>query len=91
MKVLNDIKGNPLPFLAGAAIGYYIVDQKMKSETTIKKVLIVGGAAVMAHLVYVQLTSKKNEPVIYNGGLPPVQGVRQTPVYKVKGTNGNIE
>lgn len=78
MKVLNDIKGNPLPFLAGAAVGYYIIDQKMKSESTAKKVLIVGGIALMAHLVYVQLTAKDRKPTVYNSGLPPVQGIKQT-------------
>jgi len=84
MKVLNDIKGNPLPFLAGAAIGYYIIDQKIKAESTTKKAVIIGAIALMSHLVYVQLTTKKNDMVI-NQDLNPVQGIKQTGAQKTKG------
>lgn len=81
IELINELKGNPIAALAGAGVGYYYVNNQMKSAKTIEKALVVFSVALSFHVIYVALTTKKNEPVIYNGGLPPVQGVRQTPVY----------
>lgn len=77
MDAINQLKGNPVAFLAGAGVGYYYVKEQMKSAKSIEKLLVVFGVAVSFHVIYITLTDKKNDIVI-NKDLPPIKGVKQT-------------
>ncbi len=77
-KIFQDLQGNPLPFLAGAAIGYYYADNKMKEPTACKRAISVIVGGISAHLLYGFIADKGKNSMQIIGDQKPVIGVKQT-------------
>lgn len=77
-KEIVELLSNPLPFLAGAAIGYYYSEHKMASPTITKKWVAVVGLGIVAHIVYNKVTNKGTAGIYVEPSSTPVRGVKQT-------------
>lgn len=77
-KEIVDLLGNPIAFLAGAAIGYYYSEHKMASPTTTKKWVAVVGCGLVAHFIYKKVTDKGISGIYVEPNIAPVKGIKQT-------------
>ena len=77
-KAITNLLGDPVPFLVGAAIGYYYSEHKMSSPTTTKKWVAVAGLGLLAHVVYNKVTNKGPAGIYVEPSGTPIKGVKQT-------------